>query len=142
MKTIELSTHKDLLIFLRDFYETLVYDGSPEVKEYVPKGLWMSLFENEVLAGFINLEPLNNVLWTAHVMLYEIFRGNNSEEWGKLVAEEMRSKYGAKKFIVFTPYVPAKRYAEKIGFVYITTLSKSIKKNGTLMDQYMLELTV
>lgn len=140
MKTIELSTPRELHIFLSDFYNDITYDGSPEFKDYTPTGVWLSLFEDDVIAGFINLTPLNNVTWIAHVMLYETFRGNGSEEWGKQAAKYMRQKTDAKKFLAITPYITAKKYAEKIGFEYLTTLKNSILKDGVLMDQYMLEL--
>lgn len=145
MKMIQLSNRIEMQTFLEDFYEAISYDGSPEFKDYVPTGIWISLFEGEGsvynLAGFINLEPLNNVTWIAHIMIYETFRGNGSEEWAIQAAEYMRGKLGAKKFLAITPYKAAKQYAERAGFTYLTMLSKSIKKNGELMDQYLLELS-
>ena len=141
MKNIKLSTPEHLHIFLSDFYNDIAYDGSPEFKDYVPKGVWITLYEDEAVAGLINLEPLNNVMWNCHVMIYETFRGNGSEEWGIQAAECMRQNLGAKKFLALTPYKAAKKYAEKIGFKYIHTLEQSVKKNGELMNQYMLEMS-
>lgn len=140
MKTIRQSIPMDLHIYLSDFYDKIVYDGSPEFKDFIPRGIWFSLFQDHCMAGFINLEPMNNVTWTVHVMIYETFRGNKSEKWGQMVAERMRKKYGVKKFLAFTPYISAKKYAERVGFKYVATLAKSIQKNGELLDQYMLEM--
>jgi hypothetical protein len=140
MKTIRLSKPIELHIYLPDFYNKISYDGSPEFKDYIPRGVWMSLFEGGVFAGFINLESLNNIMWNAHIMIYKEFRGNNSEEWGKQVANYMRIQHKVKKFLAITPYKTAKRYAENMGFIYLTTLKKSILKNGELMDQYILEM--
>lgn len=140
MKHIQLSTAKDLHIFLNDFYDEIVYDGSPEFKDYIPKGIWITLFQEKDVAGFINLEPLNNVTWIAHVMIYEKFRGKGSEEWGKQAAQYMIDVHGAKKFLAFTPYESAKRYAERMGFKQIAILDNSILKDGKLLSQYILEL--
>ena len=139
-KSIKQSTPRDLHIFLSDFYEEIAYDGSPEFKDFIPKGVWFTLYEDEAVAGFINLEPLNNVTWNCHVMLYATFRGNHSEQWGIQVAQVARERLGVKKFLAFTPYVTAKKYAERMGFKNIGILTASIQKNGILMDQYMLEL--
>lgn len=142
MKNIELSTALDLKTFLPDFYEDLSYDGSPKLEEYIPSGIWFSLYEGETIAGFINLEPINNVMWNTHIFIYETFRGNNSEEWGKQTAQFMKHNVEARKFLAFTPYKIAKKYAEKVGFKYVTTLTNSIKKNGEVLDQYMLEMSI
>lgn len=142
MKTVRLSTPLDLHIHLSDFYDQLVYDGSPEFKDYIPRGLWLTFYEDDKVAGLANLEPLNNVMWTAHVMLYTSHRGHGSEDWGKQAAQYMKDNLGAKKILAFTPYKAAKKYAERMGFTYIDTISRSIQKNNELMDQYMLELTL
>ncbi len=140
MKTVEISSKLDLQTFLSDFYDKIVYDGSPKFKDYIPTGIWFTLHENECIAGFINLEPLNNVTYISHVMIYEMFRGNGSEEWGIQVADFMRKNLGDIKFLAITPYISAKKYAERMGFKYLCTLTNSIKKNGVLLDQYMLEM--
>lgn len=140
MKTIQLSTPHDLHVYLSDFYNDIAYDGSPEFKDFIPKGIWVSLFEDKQLAGFINVEPLNNITWVAHIMIYKKFRGNCSEEWGKRTAQYIRENLDVRKILAFTPYISAKRYAEKVGFKCIGILQQSIKKNGDIMDQYMLEL--
>ena len=130
----------DLNTFLVDFYEDIVYDGSPKLPDYVSTGIWFSLLEDDCIAGFINVEPLNNVMYSPHIFIYKSFRGNKSEDWGLQVAEYMRKNLGAKKFLAFTPYLSALRYAKKIGFKQIAILTKSIQKNGLLLDQYVLEL--
>ncbi len=142
MKTISISTHLELKTFLPDFYTELAYDGSPDVEDYVPKGIWFNLMEGECFAGFINLEPLNNVMWNTHVFIYEAFRSKGSYHWGSLVAAYMREHCGARKFLAITPYEAAKRYAEKVGFTNVGVLSSSIRKNGKLLNQYMLEMSV
>lgn len=124
---------------LRPYYDELVYDGSPQFEEFKPTGIWFVLYDNERPAGLINLNFLNNVMWNAHVIVFKEFRGPGSEEWGKLVAQYMRNKYGAKKFLAITPYEAAKKYAERMGFKLVATLEKSILKNGQLLDQYLLE---
>lgn len=140
MKSIKPSDQRDLQIFLEDFYSEIAYDGSPEFKDYVPKGVWFTLYEDDLIAGLINLEPLNNVTWIPHIMIYETCRGKGSEEWGNIVVRTMCTQFGAKKFLAFTPYEAAKKYAERMGFKQIGKLSNSILKNGKLLSQYMLEL--
>ena len=52
----------------------------------------------------------------------------------------MKKNYAATKFLTFTPYLAAKKYAERVGFKCVTTLTNSILKGGRLLDQYVLEL--
>lgn len=113
-----------------------MFDDSPSIKEFVPEGLWFILHEDEETAGFIHLNPLTNATWMCHVYIFELHRKKGSEEWGKQVAQFMKGN----KLLALTPYESAKKYAERIGFKYITTLTKSIKKNNVLLDQYLLEL--
>jgi hypothetical protein len=138
MKTIKLSTAHDLHIHLSDFYDQIAFDNSPEFKEYIPHGIWFSLYEKDCFAGFITLDPINNVTWIAHIMIYKQFRGNKSEQWGLQVIDYMKNNLRAEKFIALTPYITARKYAEKVGMKTTAILHKSIKKNGTLLDQYML----
>lgn len=143
MKTIIQSYDTDLIkgiLGRENIYDMLAYDGSPNLEHYVLKGIWFLLVEDEMYAGAINLEQMNNVLWTPHIFIFRQYRGNGSEEWGKQVAEFMRTHCGAKRFLAFTPYESARIYAQKVGFTYIGCLKNSIQKNGQLLDQYMLEL--
>jgi hypothetical protein len=165
-KTIEISTKYELEAWLPDFYEDLCYDGSPKLENYIPTGVWFTLCEQSLatgsfaspsegyevagvngsslqppsVAGFINAEPLNNVMWNCHVYIYEKFRGNNSEQWAVQVADYLREHTGATKFLAITPYESAKHYAERAGFKLVGVLSNSIRKNGKLLNQYLLEL--
>lgn len=125
-----------------NIYDNLVYDGSPSLNDYVPRGIWLLLLEHEAIAGMINLEPLNNVMWQCHVFIFEKYRHNNSEAWGKLAASYMADNAGAKKFIGLTPYMEARKWAEKVGFKCVARLDSSIKKDGKLLDQWVLELGV
>lgn len=140
MKTVGISTAEDLKMFLPDFYEDMAYDGSPKLKDYIPTGVWFNLKEGSTIAGFINAEPLNNVMWNCHVYIYEKFRGNNSEQWAVQVADYLREHTGATKFLAITPYESAKHYAERAGFKLVGVLSSSIRKNGKLLNQYLLEI--
>lgn len=146
MYSVIQTTNKDLikkLLSIDDTYDSLVYDGSPQLMDYnvdVTKCFWFILMKDRYTSGLIKLDYLNYVLWVPHIFIYEKYRGRGSEQWGKLVAEQMFTKYGAKKFLALTPYITAKKYAEKVGFKLIGTLEKSVQKNGELMDQYMLEL--
>ena len=139
MRAIELSNASDIIEHLQDFYQEIAFDDSPVIEKYTPTGVWFSLYKEDCFAGFINLKPLNNVMWEAHIMVYEKFRGTGSEEWGILAAQYAGEHLGAKKILAITPYIPAKKYAEKVGFIYSTILKRSIKKNGQLLDQYLLE---
>ena len=122
-------------------YDTMSYDGSPSLQEYVPTGVWLILMQEEDICGAINLEPMNNVMWQAHIAIFPEFRGHGSEEWGKLAAQWMRTN-GASKILAITPYESAKRYAERMGMHNVCVLPHSIRKNGKLLDQYMLEMNL
>lgn len=130
---------KELLSIDR-MYDTLCYDNSPELKDFEPKGVWFLLLYKGHTAGFIKLDCMNNVLWSPHIFIFDQYRGNGSEEWGKQVAKFMKENCGAKKFLALTPYLSAKLYAEKVGFKQVAVLEESIQKNGKLMNQYVLEM--
>lgn len=121
-----------------NIYDEMRYDNSPNLDQYVPQGVWFILYEQNSIAGVINLEQLNNVTWSPNIFIHENYRGNESTKWGQQVIDYMR-KIGAKNLLAFTPYKQAKRYAEKLGFKQLAITSKSILKNGKLMDQYILE---
>lgn len=130
------------ILEIEDSYETVASDGSPSLEDYVPTGVWFLLIDGSDIAGFVNLQCLNSVLWMPHIVIFKLYRGAGTEEWGKQVVDVMRDKYKARKALVLTPSLAAKKYAERIGFNYITTLESSIKKNGKLLPQYMLEMSV
>lgn len=143
MKTIHRTSDTQLIrsiLEVENIYEKTAYDGSPKLKDFVPKGIWFVLKDGQDIAGAITLKQLNNVLWIPHIFIFEQHRGNDSHKWGTQVAEFMRKNCGTKKFMAMTPYKTAKRYAEKMGFKMIATLTNSIKKDGELLDQYILEL--
>lgn len=121
-------------------YDSIAYDGSPSLEEYVPTGVWFILKHNTKKAGFIQLLPITNVMWQCHVAIFKEYRGNGSEEWGQLVAEWARDNLGVKRFLAITPYKAAKHYAERVGFSNVTILKKCIQKNGVLLYQYVLEM--
>jgi RimJ/RimL family protein N-acetyltransferase len=50
----------------------------------------------------------------------------------------MKDKLKDVNFLVMTPYESARRYAERMGFKLLGILPASMKKNGKLMDQYIL----
>jgi hypothetical protein len=138
---VEITNCKDVIKdMLSDVYEQLSYDNSPPLEKFEPKGVWFMLIKDSKEAGFISFDCLNNILWTPHIYIKEEFRGKGSEEWGKQAAQYMRETYGAKKFLVMTPYKAAKNYAKRVGFTYVTTLTKSIKKDGKLLDQNLIEM--
>ena len=121
-------------------YEELAYDDSPTLEKFVPEGIWFVLVDGSDVAGFISLKKLNNIMWECHVYVFEMYRGQGTEQWGKQVAREMSRKYGARKFLAITPYEAAKKYAERIGFKYLCTLKHSIKKDGKTLNQFLLEM--
>jgi len=141
MKTIKLVTDNYFIKeLLSDVYTKYTYDDSPSLREFKPTGVWFVLMEDTLAAGLINLNPLNNVTWMPHIIIYDEFRGKDSYLWGEQVIRAMRIIYGVEKFLAFTPYKTAKKYAEKLGFKQTGILTKSIKKNGELLDQFILEL--
>lgn len=125
---------------LKNMYNDLVYDDSPSLEEFVPTGKWFILVDGSDLAGIINVLPLNNVMYSCHIFIFEPYRGSGTEEWGIAVADYMKKNYGATTLLAITPYTAAKNYAERMGMKQIAVLPKSIKKNGKLLDQYMLLL--
>lgn len=136
---VESITNIKMFLNKDNMFESMSYDGS-NIFEFIPQGVWILLYSNEEQAGIINLKPLSNVMWECHIGILEKYRGNGSEMWGKLTAEYMRKHYGVKKFIAITPYLAAKKYAEKMGFTNVGVLSNSIRKNGVLLNQFLLEL--
>src|SRR3990167_5972729 len=142
MKIHYTNSEDEIKSVIYSFYNDLVYDDSPSLEDLVvDNSVWLILLDDqEAVAGVITFEYINNVLWMPHVFIYEQYRGKNSDQWGKLAVEFMRKNFNAQKFLALTPYLSALRYAERVGFKCIATLSKSVKKNGVLLDQYVLEM--
>lgn len=103
-------------------------------------GVWFRLLQDRNTAGVINLRAINNVTWVPHIFLFPEYRMNGSEKWGKLVARFMRKNLGAEKFLVFTPFRSARKYAERVGFKHVAVLEKSVLKDNELLDQVVMEL--
>lgn len=126
------------ILSMDNMYEEVSYDDSPDLDKFNPTGVWFGLLEGEDIAGIVNLIPLSNTLWMPHIYIRKQFRGKGSEKYGLQVIEYMKHLSATNKFLAMTPYESAKKYAEKLGFKYITTLPKSIIKDGKLLDQYVL----
>lgn len=125
---------------INDTYSQIAYDNSPTLEHFKPAGVWILLIDGDDIAGFVNFLPMNNIMWSPHICIFELYRGNGSEEWGKQAIEYMKEKYNAKKFLALTPYLIAKKYAERVGFDFLMRLKNSIKKNNQILDQYVLEM--
>jgi hypothetical protein len=126
---------------LAGYYESVIFDGCPGYESFVPdveNSVWFILKQDSYTAGIIKLENLNLTTWIPHILIYPEFRQNGSETWGLAVAQYMKERLKDVCFLVMTPYESAKNYALRMGFNYIGVLPKSIKKDGKLMDQYML----
>lgn len=126
---------------LKGYYGLVTYDGCPEWSDFDPdteNSLWFVLMHESDVAGLIKLDSLNLVTFIPHVVIKAEYRGNGSEQWGKQVATYMADQLGDVNFLVMTPYESAKNYAERVGFTLLGTMPNSIKKDGKLMDQYIL----
>lgn len=144
MISVKLTTDCQLIKdTLSPYYDSLVYDGCPSLEDFNPdlNSLWFLLYKADQVCGVIKLDYLNFALWVCHVVIHEGYRGKGSEQWGILVSEEMKNM-GATKLLAITPTEPAKRYAERVGFKYVAKLTNSIKKNGHILDQHLLELNL
>lgn len=137
MRTIEATCSENMIkLALEPVYDEFAFDGNPELCNIEPSGIWFLLFKDRNLAGVINLEELNNTTWMPHIYIYEHYRGKGSEEWGRQVIKNMGPGF---KYLALTPYESARKYAKKLGFKEVGKITNSIKKNGKLMDQYILE---
>lgn len=122
-------------------YDNVIYDGCPSFNDFMPdltNAIWFILRSDQKIAGLIKLENLNFVTWIPHIVIKKEFRGKGSEEWGSMVVKYMKDKLKDVNFLVLTPYEPAKNYAERMGFKFMGMLPKSFKKNGELLDQFIL----
>jgi RimJ/RimL family protein N-acetyltransferase len=126
---------------LKEDYDLVTYDGCPDFQDFVPdtdNSIWFILKQDSYTTGLIKLESLNLITWIPHIIIKKEYRGAGSEQWGRLVAKYMKDRLKDVNFLIMTPYETARRYAERMGFKLIGILPKSMKKNGKLMDQYML----
>lgn len=123
-------------------YDEYVVDGAPPLEKWHanPNSIWMVLYKNEDIAGLIQIDRLGNMLGICHINIFKSCRGGNSSEWGNLVRDYIRARHGITSLLAITPYLAAKKYAEKIGFTLKTIIPKSIQKNGEVLDQFLLEL--
>ncbi len=136
--TSDVSTIKSII---KDDYDLVTYDGCPSFEDFQPdieNSLWFLLKQNSTITGLIKLESLNLITWIPHIVIKQEYRGKGSEQWGLLVVKYMKERLKDVNFLVMTPYDSARNYAERMGFKNIGILPKSIKKNGELMNQYML----
>lgn len=142
MRSIQLTTNKSLIKeVIEEEYDRVTYDGCPSFQDFEPEVencLWFLLKYEGEIAGLIKLESMNYVTWIPHIIIKKNFRSNQSTEWGQLVMTYMRTRLKDVTFMALTPYEAAKDYAERLGFKLVGKLPKSIKKNGELMDQYIL----
>lgn len=142
MKTIECTFNTSLIKrHLKDDYDLVTYDGCPSYEDFIPDTencIWFILKHNSDTAGLIKLDNLNLTTWIPHIVIKEKYRGNGSEQWGLMVASWMQERFTDVNFLVMTPYESAKNYALRMGFTLLGTMPNSIKKNGKLMDQYIL----
>lgn len=139
---IELTSNvQEIKEILKNDYNTITYDGCLSFDYFEPdlkNSLWFKLLWNGENAGLIRLENMNFTTWIPHIIIKKEYRGKGSEEWGKQVVQYMKNIFKSVNFLIITPYVTAKKYAERVGFKYTGILPKSIKKDGELMDQYIL----
>lgn len=136
--TSEVGTIKSLL---KDDYDQVIFDGCPNYEDFKPdleNSLWFLLKDGHEVAGLIKLENLNLTTFMPHIVIKKEYRGKGSEQWGKLVVNYMKERLKDVNFLVMTPYESAKNYALRMGFNYLGLMSNSVKKNGKLMDQYVL----
>ena len=129
------------LLSIDDVYASMVYDHSSPWEDYIPdmeNSLWIVLYKGNEPAGIVRMQYMNCVLWMPHIAIFKQFRGEGLQ-WGHIVSERMRDAYGAKKLLAITPYEAARKYAERVGFKEIGVLKESARKNGKLLDQYILE---
>lgn len=142
MMTIECTSDvRTIKEIIADDYETVIYDGCPSFKDFQPDTdncLWFILKQDSYTAGLIKLESLNLITWIPHIVIKKEYRGAGSEQWGLMVVKYMKERIKDVNFLVMTPYETAKKYAERMGFKLIGVMPKSMKKNGELMDQYIL----
>lgn len=126
---------------IKDDYDQVIHDGCPSFEDFQPdteNSIWFILKHNNDTAGLIKLENLNLTTWIPHIVIKQEYRGIGSERWGLLVVQYMKERLKDVNFLVMTPYENAKKYAERMGFKLIGMLPNSIKKNGELMNQYIL----
>jgi RimJ/RimL family protein N-acetyltransferase len=136
--TTDVRTIKEII---KDDYDMVIFDGCPSFEDFEPdveNSLWFILYQDSDTAGLIKLENLNLTTWIPHIVIKKEFRGEGSEHWGQLVVKYMKERIKDINFLVMTPYETAKKYAERMGFNLIGIMPKSVKKNGELMDQYIL----
>lgn len=136
--TNNVSTIKEII---KDDYDMVIFDGCPSYEDFEPDvegSLWFILYQDGYTSGLIKLENLNLTTWIPHIVIKEKYRGKGSEQWGLLVVQYMKERIKDINFLVMTPYETAKKYAERMGFKYIGVMPNSVKKNGELMNQYIL----
>lgn len=136
--TTDVRTIKDTI---KDDYNTVIFDGCPSFEDFEPdleNSLWFILKQDSYTSGLIKLESLNFTTWIPHIVIKQEYRGKGSEQWGLLVVKYMKERIKDINFLVMTPYESAKKYAERMGFKLIGILPNSVKKDGELMNQYIL----
>lgn len=135
------------LITRNDIWATIAEDGQ-DIDDFTPNcesDCWLLMTEGSNVIGLYNLHPHNSCTLEIHAHVMPECRKMHSDETGRLalqwIIDNAPSMY--QKIIAQVPeiYPNVRAFCEKNGFVLEGTNRQSYRKNGIIMDQWLLGIT-
>jgi len=101
---------------------------------------WLLVLIECIPAGVFMVHRHNQICWEIHTAILPEYWGERAREAAKAVLKYLFTNTDCEKLITNVPETnkAALRYAKASGMKLFGTNTKSFKKNGVLMDQYML----
>jgi len=126
-------------------YPHISDDYSPSIKEFTAKPL-LEAPMCYVLAykdyGIVLSTPINGTLFDTHITMLPEHRGKEAVEASDEFKKYLFNETTCEKIMAIIPdiFPNVMNFVERIGFELEGILTKSIKKNGKLIDQFVFGL--
>lgn len=128
-----------------DIWQCVAEDGSTfsDFDPDVNNECWLMMEIDGVKIAVYNLHAINSATVQIHAHVLQQYRKDYSKETGNLAIKYILDNTDYQKVVAFVPviYENVKNFTQLFGFVVEGILTKSIKKNGILVDQWILAAT-
>ena len=126
-------------------YPHISDDYSPSIKEFTAKPLlkrpacYVLMYKDY---GLVLSQPMNGTMFDTHITMLPEHRGKDAIEASDGFAHYLFTETTCEKIMAIIPelFPNVMNFVQRIGFKAEGHLTKSIKKNGKLIDQYVFGL--
>lgn len=128
-----------------DMWATVAEDGQ-QPHEYTPDVIghcWLAMFAPDALVALYHLHAHNSVTCEIHAQVFPEYRAEYSEGTGLAALRWIYENTRYEKVVCWVPeiYTNVRSFAESFGFQLEGTNRKSYRKNGKLLDMWLLGIT-